>query len=145
MSSPPASGKPLHDLSEGQRACLRGVLAMRSSKEIAKELGISPHTVDKRLKDAMKILGVSSRVEAARMLASEEREGYQPLVSPSPDLPPPPPAGAPGRHWQASGGNRLDTWQRLAIIMAIAIAAPMLLGAVASSLALVQRVYLGMK
>lgn len=59
-------------LTDSQRAYLRLVLAHRSSKEIAQTFGISAHTVDKRIKEAMRILGVSSRIEAARILASSE-------------------------------------------------------------------------
>ena len=53
-------------LPEHQRVCLRKVLEHKSSKEIAIELGISPHTVDQRLKAAMQTLGVGSRVAAAQ-------------------------------------------------------------------------------
>jgi DNA-binding CsgD family transcriptional regulator len=55
-------------LSEGQRECLRMVLLHMSSKDIARALDISPHTVDQRLKLAMKALGAPTRVEAARLL-----------------------------------------------------------------------------
>ena len=68
-------------LTEGQRQCLRLVLQHRSSKEIAIDLGISPHTVDMRLKMAMQILNVPSRVAAAQALAANEAdEPYQRLV-----------------------------------------------------------------
>lgn len=74
-------------LTDGQRACLRLVFDHRSSKEIARSLGISSHTVDQRLKAAMRILGVESRVEAARALAlAEGRTGCQPLVYQEPDI-----------------------------------------------------------
>src|SRR5688572_25598825 len=59
-------------LTEKQRECLRLVLRNHSSKEIARELGIGVHAVDQRLKSAMKTLGVSSRAEAARLLAAHE-------------------------------------------------------------------------
>ena len=70
-------------LTEGQRACLRRVLAHQTSKDIARELGVSPHTVDQRLRVAARTLGVASRVEAARMLAEHENATsalYQPFV-----------------------------------------------------------------
>ena len=74
-------------LSEAQRICLRMVFMHMSSKDIARELGISPHTVDQRLKAAIQILGVDSRVDAARLLARAEGGGtYQPLVYQSPDI-----------------------------------------------------------
>lgn len=74
-------------LTDSQCAYLRLVLAHQSSKEIAQAFGISAHTVDKRIKEAMRILGVSSRIEAARILASVE--AYRPsqgLGPQSPDL-----------------------------------------------------------
>jgi len=64
----------LSKLTESQRAYLRLVLAHNSSKQIAQHFGISAHTVDKRLKEAMKILGVTSRVDAARILECAEAE-----------------------------------------------------------------------
>lgn len=83
----------LDKLTEGQRTCLRMVFMHMSSKDIARELGISPHTVDQRVKAAMQTLGVDTRVEAARILAFHEGGGtYQPLVYQSPDIAEPPPA-----------------------------------------------------
>lgn len=59
-------------LSEPQKQCLRLVADLLSSKQIARVLDISHHTVDQRLKRAQTILGVSSRAEAARMLIGHE-------------------------------------------------------------------------
>ena len=75
-------------LSEGQRECLRLVYRHMTSKDIARELGISPHTVDMRLRTAMKTLGVDGRIDAARLLFEAEGEigGYQPLIYQSPEL-----------------------------------------------------------
>lgn len=95
-------------LSDGQRTCLRMVLMHMSSKDIARELGISPHTVDQRLKASARILGVDSRVEAARLLARAEGGAtYQPLVYQTPDI-----AGETARapvhalvDHEAAGGN----------------------------------------
>ncbi len=56
-------------LSEGQRACLRMVQLQMTSKEIARHLGISSHTVDQRIRFAMRTLGSRSRNEAALALA----------------------------------------------------------------------------
>ncbi|ATW03861.1 LuxR C-terminal-related transcriptional regulator [Sphingorhabdus sp. YGSMI21] len=68
-------------LNDGQRDCLRLVLAHLNSKEIARELGVSPHTVDQRLRTAMRILNVQSRFEAARKFAAEnQQQSYQPLI-----------------------------------------------------------------
>jgi DNA-binding CsgD family transcriptional regulator len=55
-------------LTEGQRLCLLLVAEHRSSKEIARHLGISSHTVDQRIRTALKTLGVRQRAHAARLL-----------------------------------------------------------------------------
>lgn len=80
------------NLTDGQRDCLRLVAENRSSKEIARILAISPHTVDQRLKRAAAILCAESRFEAARLFTSHERQGdlsrpiYEALVYQRPDL-----------------------------------------------------------
>lgn len=59
-------------LSEGQKECLRLVLKHMTSKEIARHLGISSHTVDQRLRYAIRILGARSRMQAALRLSEAE-------------------------------------------------------------------------
>jgi DNA-binding CsgD family transcriptional regulator len=97
MTRTDAETKPIDRLTEGQKDCLRLVKLHLSSKEIARELGISPHTVDQRLKRATAILASSTRFEAARLLSDEEGSAffdpratiqakYQSLVHQSPDL-----------------------------------------------------------
>jgi DNA-binding CsgD family transcriptional regulator len=79
-------------LSTAQVDTLRHVFAHRSSKEIARIMGVSPHTVDERIRRAIRILGVSNRVEAARIVAESEAEPvYQPLIYQPPQLGPAPP------------------------------------------------------
>jgi DNA-binding CsgD family transcriptional regulator len=96
-------------LSEGQRACLRRVLMHMSSKDIARELDISPHTVDQRLRVAMQTLGVANRFEAARILAQFERpELYQPPLYQAPyvaPIPPMPKVGPTGFHGERQYGQ----------------------------------------
>jgi DNA-binding CsgD family transcriptional regulator len=70
-------------LSQGQLDCLRLVDQHLSSKEIANELGISPHTVDQRIRGALQILGVERRAQAARMIALNCGP-YQRLIHQSP-------------------------------------------------------------
>ena len=71
----------LSRLSDGQRAVLRMVNRHMETKEIARELGISPDGVNQRIKTAMRTLGVNKRRDAALMLAEAEGvEPYQPLV-----------------------------------------------------------------
>ncbi len=64
----------IEKLKEPQKQCLRLVASLMSSKQIARILDISHHTVDQRLKRAQSILGVSSRAEAARLLTSYEAD-----------------------------------------------------------------------
>ena len=74
-------------LSEGQLDCLRLVDQHLSSKEIAVELGISPHTVDQRVRQALHLLGVSRRQQAARIV-SQYCKPYQRLIHQSPHIEP---------------------------------------------------------
>jgi DNA-binding CsgD family transcriptional regulator len=81
----------LSQLTEGQRDCLRLVYQHMKSKDIARTLGVSPHTVDMRLRTAMKTLSVGSRIEAARLLVQLEAgeagvDAYQPLIYHTPDV-----------------------------------------------------------
>ena len=55
-------------LSRGQLEVLRLVNRHLSSKEIAAQLSISSHTVDQRVRGAIRVLGVTRRSEAARLL-----------------------------------------------------------------------------
>jgi DNA-binding CsgD family transcriptional regulator len=72
-------------LTQGQLDCLRLVAQHLSSKEIAAELGISPHTVDQRIRHALQTLGVSRRSQAARIVA-RVGEPYQRLIHQSPHI-----------------------------------------------------------
>ncbi len=74
----------LSRLTEREKVCLRQWLHHKSAKEIAADLGISHHAVEKRLKMARTKLGATSSLEAARMLG--EAEGYGRPVPQSPDL-----------------------------------------------------------
>jgi len=72
-------------LSAGQLDCLLLVNEHLSSKEIATELDISPHTVDQRIRGALHILGVERRSQAARIVA-QHRGPYQRLIHQSPHI-----------------------------------------------------------
>ncbi|MFM5916464.1 MAG: helix-turn-helix transcriptional regulator [Novosphingobium sp.] len=52
-------------LSEKQRAALDLLSKHMTSKQISRELGISPHTVDQRIESAKKKLGAATRGELA--------------------------------------------------------------------------------
>jgi DNA-binding CsgD family transcriptional regulator len=97
-------------LTEGQKQCLRLVLRHMSSKDIARELDISPHTVDQRIRTAMKTLGAGSRVQAAFILARHEGlPGYQSPAYQSPYVAPdePPVTLDPLLHGWRQGGEKL--------------------------------------
>ena len=72
-------------LSVGQLDCLHLVNQHLSSKEIATELAISPHTVDQRIRQALQILGVERRSQAARLVA-QYGDPSQRLIHQSPHI-----------------------------------------------------------
>ena len=102
--------KRVAKLTEGQLDCLRLVDQHLSSKEIAVELGISPHTVDQRIRQALQTLGVSRRAQAARVV-SQFSEPYQRLIHQPPHIETPATPGDEGaavsnqiRHAGRAGG-----------------------------------------
>lgn len=97
-------------LTPAQLDCLRLVDQHLSSKEIAAELGISPHTVDQRIRQSLAILGVERRAQAARIV-SQYCGPYQRLIHQSPYIEPEAGAGHPDaavshqiRHADRAGG-----------------------------------------
>ena len=69
-------------LTDNEKECLRRRLRQQTAKEMALDLGVSPHAVEKRLKMARTKLGLSSSLEAARLLeASEEYQQTGPQTS----------------------------------------------------------------
>ena len=109
-------------LSKGQLDCLLLVDQHLSSKEIASELGISPHTVDQRVRGALQVLGVERRAQAARMVA-QVHGPYQRLIHQAPHIEGGASQGHPGgavgfqiRHADRAGGASdlgFETEQRL--------------------------------
>jgi DNA-binding CsgD family transcriptional regulator len=85
MTPDPMEERLAH-LTPGQLDCLRLVDQHLSSKEIATELGISPHTVDQRIRQSLHILGVERRTQAARIVAQHGGE-YQRLIHQPPHIP----------------------------------------------------------
>ncbi len=102
-----------------EKEVLRAWLDHKSAKEIALELGITHHAVEKRLKMARTKLGAASSLEAARMLAGAE--GYGQAVTAPPDLPASP-APLPSRRYRPLmlGGIAMS----LAIVLVLALATP---------------------
>src|SRR3546814_19895036 len=73
-------------LTEKQRACLDLLVERKTSKQIARELGIAKVTVDQRIRAARNILSASDRDETAIIYSrlkprSEERRGGKECVS----------------------------------------------------------------
>lgn len=121
----PLAATRVAKLTEGQLDCLRLVAQHMSSKEIAVELNISPHTVDQRIRHALHTLGVSRRSQAARIVA-QDGEPYQWLIHQSPyiegDGPASDPEGAvstqirhAGRAGRAWEGSSFKTEQKRAL------------------------------
>ena len=65
-------------LTPRERECLRLVAQHLSSKQIARELAVSQHTVDGHLNEARRKLGAATRRDAARILL--EAEDGSPLI-----------------------------------------------------------------
>lgn len=80
-----ASENAVTRLTDRQRACLRLVAKGYTSKEIGRQLEISPATVDSHVRAILDTLQVETRAEAARRLAAVEAPG-QPLTSQSAEL-----------------------------------------------------------
>ena len=81
-------GRRVARLTAGQLECLGLVYQHLNSKEIAGRLSISSHTVDQRIRQALHILGVERRSEAARMVAEAGilPRAYQRLIHQPPHI-----------------------------------------------------------
>ncbi|MES2442182.1 MAG: hypothetical protein V4574_05075 [Pseudomonadota bacterium] len=106
----------LSRLTENEKTCLRRRLLPQTAKEMAIDLGISPHAVEKRLKMARTKLGLSSSLQAARLLVESES---QPLVPHAPDLA----AAGVAPHAAAIPGDRRRWWIGGTLAMSFTIAA----------------------
>lgn len=112
-------------LTDRQCAYLRLVLLHQTSKEIAASTGSSSYrAVDKQLLKANAILGVSTRLQAAQLLAAYE-QGVEPL-HPAIALPSPPPDFGLSRPWPTTGAavNTLSMRQAALWTAIIAIVTP---------------------
>lgn len=70
----------LQALSEREKETLRLLLGGHDAKSIARALGLSVHTINERLRDARRKLGVASSREAARRLAEADANAPNSLV-----------------------------------------------------------------
>jgi len=64
-------------LSPRQEECLRGVLELKSAKEIARDLGISPHAVEKHLRVSREKYGVATSAEVPATAAPTNTSNSQ--------------------------------------------------------------------
>lgn len=119
-------------LTRKERECLSRWLGHATAKEIALDLGISHHAVEKRLKAARQKLGVATSLEAARLL--EAAEGYGGTASQPAEV-----AAPLGMaHIQTVGGtansqsppSRRRHWITGATIMSLALLAALTLAAI---------------
>lgn len=100
-----------HSLTDKQREALDLLVQHKTSKEISRILGVSPHTIDQRIDTAKKKFGVRSRGELAQAYLRERQIGEAVTYEPS-DL-----AGSRvKREWSASDGRHRASgttgWQR---------------------------------
>jgi DNA-binding CsgD family transcriptional regulator len=119
-------------LTQGQIDCLLLVSNHFTSKEIASRLGISRHTVDQRVRVAMRTLGVKRRGDAARIVVERYGPAFQwGKNSPEPFVLPSRPAHRPTSPnrpllpfaTRLHPRNEMSAALRLAWIAAIAMAA----------------------
>ena len=130
----PGVQQRIGQLSAAQIEVLQLVDQHLSSKEIAARLGISPHTVDQRIREAIRILGVERRAHAARIVTENSS---RPVTLADDNSTGPGRAGgwpAPNRSawaWPFPTTNRpnpLRTAERLIWILCIALFAAMAIG-----------------
>ncbi len=76
----------VEQLTEAQREVLRLVAAGLGSKDIARELKRSHHSIDRRIERAMHSLGAANRYIAARLVIEAEGRTYDPLARASSHL-----------------------------------------------------------
>lgn len=69
------AANPIDKLTDRERECLRLVARGCSTKEIAREIGVTDLRAQKVVEAANRKLGVSRRIEAARLLAAHEKRG----------------------------------------------------------------------
>jgi DNA-binding CsgD family transcriptional regulator len=67
-------------LTKAEQDCLHLVGRGLKSKEIARRLNISPHTVDMRMRKALRVLGVARRKQAAQAFRVLLAEAGNPMV-----------------------------------------------------------------
>lgn len=118
----------VHTLSEREKETLRLLLKGHDAKSAARALGLSVHTVNERLREARRKLGVGSSREAARLLAEAEDTNFSgdKLLGVAGAAPPGGDHDAsdnPPRAGQVSSWLSRGMMVMLAIVAAVAVAA----------------------
>jgi DNA-binding CsgD family transcriptional regulator len=108
-------------LTPKERECLERWMNHATAKEIALDLGVSHHAVEKRLKSARAKLGVATSLEAARLLA--DTGGYGRTASGSPELAMFAPAGDTGRTAALGNSAMRGRWIIIGVTGMILLAA----------------------
>lgn len=88
-------------LTAKQRQCMDLVVLRKSSKQIARELGISKPTVDQRIANARAVLGASNRDEAA-LIYARHSQAYDRVIYDSTRVP------TPSENWDWSPQDGLS-------------------------------------
>lgn len=99
---------PLVELTGKQREVLDLLIQHKTSKEISRLLGISPHTVDQRIMLARAKLGVATRGEVAQAYRRLVEAYEQPVYEISHVGFPPLPVASPAR--EDTVANTAETW-----------------------------------
>ncbi len=113
----------LDDLTAKEKETLRLLLRGHDAKSSARQLGLSVHTVNERLRDARRKLGVTSSREAARRLLEAEGEAPETLGDKALGG-----AAAGAKSEPVAGGNRRQLFTG-GVIVTIVIAIAAVLGA----------------
>ena len=137
-------------LSKRQKECLRLVYRRRTSKEIARDLGIEKSTVDGYLAEAVRHPGARDRRHAAELLAVEEDSPS--IVGGDParvaEIPPAPPPAEPQLRdaspalsplpfrRRGEAGNDLTPTQRILMILVLSVGLALAFQLVANGVAL---------
>lgn len=96
-------------LTDRQLECLR-LSATMTDKDIGRYLGISHHTANLHIREAMRRLEVSSRKAALRRIASEPLYGSEAITAPAHSGPDGPAPGDPAGDTEGTTGFKSGTW-----------------------------------
>ena len=105
-------------LSDYQRDCLRRTFRHQTSKEIARDLGKSKYAIDQAIERAVRTLGASSRIDAARALAEHEGASDRITGDPVHLVAPPLPAPLPDEALGITSGRLLKRRSTLSVNLA---------------------------